>query len=92
MEYALDHLKERLSGGAMGGGQYGKYPVAKAFLLIFGYQDFFRIVVGLGPAPTCSVLEIYDSYEKEMQSVEWTAERIGIDNSVFGRLRREDLG
>ena len=92
MENALDHLQERLSSRAMGRGQYGKYPIAEALLLIFGYQAFFRIVVGLGPAPTCSVLEIYDSYEKEMQSVEWTAERIGIDNSVFGRLRREDLG
>ena len=68
MEYALDHLKERLSGGAMGGGQYGEYPVAKAFLLIFGYQRLFGEMIGLSPAATRSVLEVYDGYREAQSS------------------------
>lgn len=66
MENPLDHLQELLSRRAMGLGQYGKYTIAEAFLLIFGYQGFVRIMVGLGPAATRSVLEIDDGYREKL--------------------------
>lgn len=65
MENPLDHLQELLSRRAMRRGQYREYTIAKAFFLIFGYQVFVRVVVGLGPALTRSVLEVDNGYRRQ---------------------------
>jgi hypothetical protein len=62
---ALDHLQQLLSNRAVGGGEDGEYAIPKAFLFIFGYQCLVGVMIALGPAAVCPILEIDDGCEKQ---------------------------